>query len=328
MACPLCRCERFETLCELRDRLYRCTDVTFHLARCARCGALHLSPAPSPSELAGFYPPGYWQERAGSPRLGRFIDACRRLPLFFHLRFLRRIWREQRAAGVAMRLLDAGCGDGALLAALGLRPALGLDFSAAALERARRRGLDVARADLASGAGLPLRSGCLSLVTLFHVLEHMPDPAALLRELRRALSPGGELVALVPNVGSLQARVFGAHWAGWDAPRHVVHFSEGRLRGLLAECGFEVMPRRGLRLRDDAAMWAVSLAPTWCATVRAARGFDGRISGWAAALGMLVLSGAFLPLAALEAVLGRPGTLLLRARPRHAAAARSRRGSA
>jgi SAM-dependent methyltransferase len=159
-----------------------------------------------------------------------------------------------------------------------------------------------------------LRDGGASLAVLFHVLEHLPDPAALLREVGRVLGPGGDLVILVPNAASLQARVLGPRWLGWDPPRHLVHFTPQRLKTLLRQCGFAPAGRPGWCPRDDAGAWAVSLASGWYAPVRAARGRSGRVGGWGALLGMLGLSAAFLPVAAAEAALGRAGMLMVHAR--------------
>jgi len=77
------------------------------------------------------------------------------------------------------------------------------------------------------------------VVTLFHVLEHLPDPGTALLVVRSLLRAEGVLVAQVPNVDSYQARLFGRRWYGLDVPRHVVNFTAQSLARLLARCGFE-----------------------------------------------------------------------------------------
>ena len=66
---------------------------------------------------------------------------------------------------------------------------------------------------------------------LWHVLEHMPDPAAALERVRSWLAPSGVLLVAVPNLDSLQARLAGPKWFHLDLPRHRTHFTaRGALR--------------------------------------------------------------------------------------------------
>ncbi|MBI5106345.1 MAG: class I SAM-dependent methyltransferase, partial [Solirubrobacterales bacterium] len=88
-------------------------------------------------------------------------------------------------------------------------------------------------------------------VTLWHVLEHVDDPAAALRAIRSWLPPGGTLVVGVPNLGSWQARVGGPRWFHLDAPRHRTHFTLPGLRALLARTGFTVASEHHLLLEHN-----------------------------------------------------------------------------
>jgi SAM-dependent methyltransferase len=94
---------------------------------------------------------------------------------------------------------DVGCGNGAYLAELARRGSawrvIGADLSAGMLAAARPR----SRAALmvADAAALPLGDGCADLTLANHVLHHMPDPAAAVRELRRVTRPGGRVIAVL-----------------------------------------------------------------------------------------------------------------------------------
>src|SRR5947208_349797 len=98
-----------------------------------------------------------------------------------------------------VRILDAGCGTGALLEALRHDPgreSVGLDFAEAALQFCRQRGYDrLVRGDLEA---LPFADARFDAVTALDVLEHVPDDHAAAREIARVLRPGGVLVASVP----------------------------------------------------------------------------------------------------------------------------------
>jgi SAM-dependent methyltransferase len=67
------------------------------------------------------------------------------------------------------------------------------------------------------------------LTTLWHVLEHLPNPLETLRRLRRATKTGGRLIVAVPDSSGYAARLFGRRWFGYDAPRHLAHFTKETL---------------------------------------------------------------------------------------------------
>jgi SAM-dependent methyltransferase len=115
-------------------------------------------------------------------------------PVVRHLvgRFLRRV-SELAAAERPRRILEVGCGEGIVLAALAARlPGArfdGLEFDETALEAARRRcpGATLVRGD---ACALPFGGQSFDLVVCLEVLEHLPEPARALRELRRVTRAG------------------------------------------------------------------------------------------------------------------------------------------
>jgi SAM-dependent methyltransferase len=95
-----------------------------------------------------------------------------------------------------------------------------------------------------------LTPGSFDVVTMWHSLEHVHDPLAVLREARRVHVPGGRLIAAVPNIESLPFYVFGRSWFGLDLPRHLTHFSPKTLRAMLEVAGFHVQSVRSIRHSD------------------------------------------------------------------------------
>jgi len=104
-------------------------------------------------------------------------------------------------------------------------------------------------------------SSAFDLVTLFHVMEHVTDPRAVLAEVRRILHPKGRVVLQVPNIESWQAKLCGVRWYGLDVPRHVINYSSQSMERLLADSGFRVWRTRHFNLRDNAPALASSLFP-------------------------------------------------------------------
>jgi SAM-dependent methyltransferase len=168
------------TLFSGSDRLYRTTDKIFLIVECRNCRLIRLYPQPSPIELRDYYPPGYWfvPESSAADTLEQ---AYRRFVLRDHLRFVERALRESEEEGL---VLDVGCGGGLFLQMLGERrksKVVGLDFSLDAANVAwRRAGVPAVCATLTRA---PLAPGSCAAITMFHVLEHLYDPASSQRGL-------------------------------------------------------------------------------------------------------------------------------------------------
>ncbi len=153
------------------------------------------------------------------------------------------------------KLLDAGCGAGQYV-----RAVRDLGWRAFGLEPA----LTSAPADV-WGAGpfaagraeqMPFALEQFDVITFWHSLEHTTSPLAALRESRRLLRPGGRLLLEVPNLDSLQARLFGRYWMHLDVPRHRYNFTPAALRRLLQEAGFTDITSRS---RPSAVGWEGSI---------------------------------------------------------------------
>ena len=135
------------------------------------------------------------------------------------------------------RILDVGCGLGHLLS--GVNPEWerhGVEISEYAAERAATHGT-IVTGDLQSAC---YPDAWFDVVTLYHVIEHMEDPVAELREIRRVLRPGGWLVVGTPNFDSACARRYGDRFRMLHDKTHISLFSAESLRRLLEDHGFNV----------------------------------------------------------------------------------------
>jgi len=267
-ACLVCGSDRFAPLFRASDRLYRTTQKEFAVVRCGSCGLLRLDPQPHEEELRSYYPRDYWFA-GGETAAGRLEEAYRRLVLRDHVRFVE---QSLHSAGEPASLLDVGCGGGLFLGMLrerGFR-VIGLDFSAEAAAVAWKR--QNAPAVCATLEQPPLRAGSFAAITMFHVLEHLPDPRTYLIAAHRLLREGGRLVVQVPNAASWQFRLLGSAWNGVDVPRHLFDFRDQDLEKLLESCGFTVARRKYFSLRDNPAGLASSVAPALDPMARRVRG--------------------------------------------------------
>ncbi len=225
---PCVACGAVEHRVILRARDFDRGETPFSLERCTGCGLVRTAPRPSGAELARWYAHDYYG--GGTRKFARPVERLVRALQGGRARWLAKLARPDRGAG---RVLDVGCGRGTLLTgfvelgweAHGVERA---EFDAAALPR----GATIHRGDLEA---LPLDEASFDLVVFWHVLEHLPDPAAALRRASELLKNGGLLALAVPNHGSFQARRFGRHWLHLDLPRHLHHFELTTLRALVAE---------------------------------------------------------------------------------------------
>lgn len=199
------------------------------LSRCDSCGLRRLIDPPVGDELAALYNTGAY-DQAGT-RAGRLAGALHATNNWFRLRELRGL-----APG---RLLDVGSGKGHFLAAAreeGWR-VTGIEFAEAAIAESQRQyGVDIVAGDFLD-ARLP---GPFDVITMWHVLEHLPDPAAAIDRAHDLLRPDGRLIVSVPNIAGLQARLARDAWIHLDLPRHLFHFTPAALSMLLARHGFTV----------------------------------------------------------------------------------------
>ena len=82
------------------------------------------------------------------------------------------------------------------------------------------------------------------VITLWHVLEHIPNLNETIAQLRNLLSEQGHLLIAVPNSDSYDANYFGPYWAAYDVPRHLHHFTPKTIEPLFKKSGFTLIGQR------------------------------------------------------------------------------------
>jgi 2-polyprenyl-3-methyl-5-hydroxy-6-metoxy-1,4-benzoquinol methylase len=219
------------------------------VVECGGCGLARLDPLPSDEELARFYPDAYY----GDPGV-KFQPAIEWLVRAVGTRHIRFLARGVVPGG---RILDVGCGRGVLLSELADRgyEVHGVERSPAAALGADPRAQIRIAPDLAAAG---YSAGFFDAVFIWHVLEHLREPVAAVREVHRILRPGGKLVVAVPNFSSLQARWAGPAWFHLDLPRHAYHFPIRALRELLEQTGFVCESEHHFSLRQNPFGWIQS----------------------------------------------------------------------
>lgn len=223
----------------------------FPLHRCRRCGSFFLNPRPSREALSHYYPAGYSPYRV-KPQ-GR---AAWRLWLL-NLGVRKQVNAIAARVSRVGRALDVGCAAGTFLSALRQHgwDTHGVEINPEMAAYARAHvPAEVFCGNLVDAA---YPNGTFDLITYWDVLEHLPDPREALMEAARVAQTGATLVVSLPNPNSLEARIFGKYWAGWDIPRHFYLWPSSALTRLLTECGWN--PEGFICLRGRHWLLALSL---------------------------------------------------------------------
>jgi SAM-dependent methyltransferase len=208
------------------------------IEECAGCGVRFWRPPPG-FDPRSTYDAGYFADASSA----RGYDDYAALEPALRRNFARRLARLGRPAPGA-RLLDVGAAYGFAVGealAAGWR-ALGVEISAAGARRAARA--CAGRIAIADAAALPFAAAGFDVVTLWDVLEHLPDPHAAVAAASACLRPGGRLVLTTGDVGSAVARLSGRRWHLYSIPEHLFFFSRRSLRVLLRAHGLRVESMR------------------------------------------------------------------------------------
>ena len=266
--CDLCGGNDCEPVLVGRDHLLK-GDAQFQVVRCRECGLIYTNPRPTARELSRFYPAEYYQLPALTLSLSRFerwmgllygdengTEAGNLTRAWFLRRLARRLLARLfpyevnkllplplALLGKQGRLLDVGCGHGYYLWKIRNMTVgwecYGLDMSPNAFAYIRND--PQIRCFVGELADAEFPAAFFDLVTLWHVLEHLRSPQAALAEIHRLLKPSGLLIVAVPNIASLESRIFGRHWLHLDLPRHCYHFSRRTLTEMLLKARFEIV---------------------------------------------------------------------------------------
>jgi len=217
---------------ELKVDAFSCTNPGYghhpQIVQCRCCGHVYANPRWHAGDILAAYTAvedqTYLEERAG-----------RELTFTNHLQAL-----EKRIGPANGRsLLDVGAYIGVFVevaAAAGWN-ASGVEPSAWAASVAQRQGVNV----IHGTQDAPELSGRhFDVVTMWDVIEHMPDPSGELAKAYERLKPGGWIVVHTMDIDSLIARLLGARWP-WLMDMHIHYFSQKTLAQMLQKNGFDII---------------------------------------------------------------------------------------
>jgi len=240
--CSLCANTQHNSLLTAEENMFGMGKM-FDYLHCGHCGVLHILDVPP--DLAAYYPTGaYYSTQRKSwvtQQLARLRDRSYAYPSLLGSLLRSRFPSPalQATLNIAQdrttRILDVGCGGGALLrslADLGFEHLYGVDPLITAKQT--HEGVHLLPGELKDVHGE------FDLIMFHHSLEHMPDQLNVLTAARERLTPDGRVLICIPTVDSLAFDAYGRHWGQLDAPRHLYLHSHRSIRELACKAGFQI----------------------------------------------------------------------------------------
>ena len=247
MNCRLCNSESLEpNEKDVLDFEYGSPGY-YNYLKCRKCGLSNITPLPSSDILALAYPDTYHAYHSHHSLLGRFLKTK------FWNKKAKRYSHYLDGDG---RILDIGCAFGDLLAeleSLGYKNLKGLEFNGKIAEKAQKRGLDVSKGGF-DDFQFPAEK--FQMIIMENFLEHVYDPLKTLQKCNGLLKMGDCVVGETPNTASWDKKLFGRHWGGYHAPRHLYLFDINSLSYIAEKTGFRVVRISNLL---QPAHWALSV---------------------------------------------------------------------
>jgi len=222
----------------------------FTYVQCRGCGLVFLRPRPGAAEIQEFYAEDYYGE--GSHKFRSWLEVPRN---FFAWNRVRRVRKYFSRPG---KVLDIGCGQGTFLQMLQNEgwKCWGTELTEESARRTSRLGIPVYAGEFDENRFPP---HSFDLITLWQVLEHLPDPGKILKGSSRLLKKGGILAISTPNIDSLQARISAEQWFHLDPPRHLYLFSPRTLQRMMESLGLDLLNLRYFSLEQNPYGWLQSL---------------------------------------------------------------------
>ncbi len=215
--CPICNETQTKLFLACKDNTV--SRETFNIVECVSCGFKFTNPRPEADKLGEYYKSEAYVSHSNTNKgfVNSAYQLVRKYTLLKKLQLISKFFKTGK-------ILDIGCGTGEFLKTFkdAKWNTLGIEPSDEVRKIAKQNyGLDVrGEAEIKN-----LESGSFDVITMWHVLEHVPDLNDRIEDLKRLIKPTGVIVVAVPNCSSLDAKTYKENWAAYDVPRHLYHFS-------------------------------------------------------------------------------------------------------
>ena len=215
--CPICNSPEAMPFLSCADNTV--SRETFAIEQCNSCGFKYTNPRPDENKLGDYYKSENYVSHSNTKK--GFINSAYQLVRKYTLIKKLQLISHYHKTG---KILDIGCGTGEFLKLFkdAKWQTAGIEPDPDALKMAvKNYDLDIKQEVEIKN----LETASFDIITMWHVLEHVPKLNERIEDLKRLIKPNGIIVIAVPNCTSLDAKIYKEHWAAYDLPRHLYHFS-------------------------------------------------------------------------------------------------------
>jgi 2-polyprenyl-3-methyl-5-hydroxy-6-metoxy-1,4-benzoquinol methylase len=233
--CQICSSTTFSPYLTCTD--YTVSNETFDIVACNNCGFKFTNPIPNLQQLGNYYKSNNYISHSNTSKglVNSLYQFVRKFTLVKKLQMIEKV----NKASDTKYLLDVGCGTGEFLNTCknagwqvqGVEP--DNDARKAAQKNYHLTVNDEAYLDTAF-------ENSFDCITMWHVLEHVPNLNERLTALNKLLKPNGKLIVAVPNCSSYDAQNYQEYWGAYDVPRHLHHFTPNDIKQLMNNNGLVV----------------------------------------------------------------------------------------
>lgn len=218
---------------------YSVSGEEFKLTLNSKYGFLETSPQPPLDKLSDYYKSVDYISHTDSKRnlFEKAYHLVRKISLKKKLNLINSFSSKEK------NLLDVGCGTGNFL-----KTALNNNWHVFGIEpneSARKiANIKTNNSVFEIDQLLKFKPNSFNVITLWHVLEHLPNLEDHISILKKLLKPNGTLIIAVPNLKSYDAKYYKEFWAAYDVPRHLWHFNKASISKLISSQAMEVIKTR------------------------------------------------------------------------------------
>ena len=220
-------------------------DPPYRVLRCAGCSLVYVTPRHNEDALHKLYGEDYWNST--SPKTRGYACYAEEEPLYLRT-FRRRLELVQAHIPKGpIRVLDIGCAAGFFLRVMkeeghdvrGVE--VSADIAALATQHLGEDNIHIGFLEHLDPHRPGFEPASFDLITMWDVIEHVPDPQRLLELARRLLKPDGALILETQNVDSRFAGILGKKWQHFKHEEHLYHFNPQTITRLLGDTGYQVV---------------------------------------------------------------------------------------